>query len=122
MSLDGWLGIGLRDQVVDEAIEWVIRLDDSDLSDHDRLQFFIWLEQSPEHHWAYEEISEVWSKLHGLREVADALHRSEVIAFPLGPSTTENTALVGLKGDPFTRWSWSAIILVVVGMVAAAIA
>ena len=121
MSLDGWLGIGLRDQVVDEAIEWVIRLDDSDLSEHDRRQFFIWLEQSPEHHWAYEEISEVWSKLHGLREVADAMHRSEVITFPPKPSISQNAASARIKVDPFSAWSWSAMILVVVGMVAAAI-
>ena len=82
MSLDEWLGAGIPEDVVEKAIEWVARLDGSELPPSERADFFTWLDEAPEHQWAYEEISEAWSKLHGLREVADVLHRSQVLHFP----------------------------------------
>lgn len=88
MSLDLWLGAGIPEDVVEKAIEWVARLDGNELPETERADFFAWLDEAPEHQWAYEEISEAWSKLHGLREVADVLHRSQVVHFP---GRTEST-------------------------------
>jgi ferric-dicitrate binding protein FerR (iron transport regulator) len=81
MSLDLWLGAGIPEDVVEKAIEWVARLDGTELPQSERADFLTWLDEAPEHQWAYEEISEAWSKLHGLREVADVLHRSQVVQF-----------------------------------------
>ena len=77
------------------------------------------MDEAPEHQWAYEEISEAWSKLHGLREVADVLHRSQVVHFPSQTASTFPIAVPRLsRFDLYSVFSWSAIALVAAGLFA----
>jgi len=119
MSLDEWLGVGIPEEIVEKAIEWVARLDGTELPEAERAEFFAWLDEAPEHQWAYEEISEAWSKLHRLREVADVLHRSQVVHFPSQTASTSPIAVPGLsRFDLYSVFSWSAIALVAAGLFA----
>ena len=119
MSLDEWLGVGIPEDIVEKAIEWVARLDGTELPETERAEFFTWLDEAPEHQWAYEEISEAWSKLHGLREVADVLHRSQVVHFPSQTASTSPIAVPGLsRFDLYSVLSWSALALVAAGLFA----
>jgi ferric-dicitrate binding protein FerR (iron transport regulator) len=117
MSLDEWLGVGIPEDTVEKAIEWVARLDGTELPETERAEFFSWLDEAPEHQWAYEEISEAWSKLHGLREVADILHRSQVVHFPSQTASTfPITAPESSRFDLYSALSWSALALVAAGL------
>ena len=115
MSLDEWLGIGLADEIVDEAIAWVAMLDGDTLGDDEKRSFFAWLDAAPEHQWAYEEISEAWSKLKGLQAVKESLMRSEVVYLTAPPSVADSASPTA---DTYSRLSWLALVLMLVGVIA----
>lgn len=119
MSLDEWLGIGLPDEIVDEAIVWVAKLDGDTLNDEEKQAFFVWLDAEPEHQWAYEEISEAWSKLKGLQAVKDSLVRSEVVYFK-APQQDEHAQ--PMTPDSYSRLSWLALGLMLMGVLVGIVA
>jgi ferric-dicitrate binding protein FerR (iron transport regulator) len=119
MSLDEWLGIGLADEIVDDAIVWVAKLDGDTLSDEEKRAFFVWLDAAPEHQWAYEEISEAWSKLKGLQAVKDSLVRSEVV-YLTRPVELADSSPLGT--DTYSRLSWITLGLMLIGVVVGIVA
>jgi len=117
MSLDEWLGIGLPDDIVEEAIVWVAKLDGGEINVEEKQAFFAWLDSAPEHQWAYEEISEAWSKLRGLQAVKESLIRSEVLHLP-----ARSPIAVGEPNHTgYSLLSWVSICLMIVGMFAGVI-
>jgi transmembrane sensor len=114
-SLDEWLGIGLPDEVVSEAIDWIVKLDSETMSDEERRAFFVWLDEKPEHQWAYEELSEVWSKLHGLKSIKERLLSSEVVPFEVRDKTSPST--VEDQIDPYPVVAWTALGIMLFGLV-----
>lgn len=113
MSLDEWLGIGLPEEIVEDAIVWVAKLDGDTVANKEKQAFFLWLDAAPEHQWAYEEISEAWSKLKGLQAVKDALIRSEVVYIntPVEIDDQSKTA-----ASTYSVLSWLSIVLMLVGV------
>lgn len=119
MSLDEWLGIGLSDEIVDEAIVWVAKLDGDTLSEDEKRAFFVWLDAAPEHQWAYEEISEAWSKLKGLQAVKDSLVRSEVVYLTAPAQVDDSSPTIP---DTYARLSWLALGLMLTGVLVGIVA
>lgn len=119
MSLDEWLGIGIPDEVVDEAIAWVAKLDGETIEADEKFAFFVWLDAAPEHQWAYEEISEAWSKLRGLQAVKDSLVRSEVVYLE---QTIHVAEVSNSVSKAYTVMSWASIVLMLTGLVAGIVA
>ena len=67
MSLDEWLGIGIPAESIDAAIDWVAKIDQQPLTSEQERVFLAWLDEQPENQWAFEEISEAWSRINGAR-------------------------------------------------------
>lgn len=113
MSLDGWIGVGISDEVIEQAHSWIARLDSNLITDGERLQFWHWLDESPEHRWAYEELSESWAKLSMLKDAEHQVDRSRVVAFPAKTQTAFVTANVV---DRYSGQSVAALLLMVCGL------
>ena len=121
MSLDGWIARGVPEEVADVAIQWVARLDSNEISDADRAAFFAWLDASPINRWAYNDISESWTKLSTLNEMGHRVDRAKVLQFPqkVSPATVSGS-VSGLVSTKVHQSSWPAIAamsLMVVGLV-----
>ena len=119
MSLDEWLGIGIPDDIVDDAIAWVAKLDGDTIDPDEKRAFFDWLDAAPEHQWAYEEISEAWSKLKGLQAVKDSLVRSEVIYLEPAVQVAQVSSSVS---KAYAVMSWASIVLMLTGLLAGVVA
>ena len=62
MSLEEWVGVGIPDEIVAQAISWVTLLDSDDATLEQQVEFYQWLEADSIHQWAFEELSEFWAK------------------------------------------------------------
>jgi ferric-dicitrate binding protein FerR (iron transport regulator) len=62
VSLEEWVGIGIPDEIVEQAISWVTLLDSDDATLEQQVEFYQWLEADSIHQWAFEELSEFWAK------------------------------------------------------------
>ncbi|MEM9305520.1 MAG: DUF4880 domain-containing protein, partial [Pseudomonadota bacterium] len=82
MSLDDWLGDRIPDVIMDDAAAWMTRLDANRCNTADRLAFARWLDEDTRHRAAFEELSEVWARLHTLTEIDVDETESPVLAFP----------------------------------------
>jgi len=60
-QLDDWLALGIPDDIVDQAIHWLVVLD-ADSNPDTRALFMVWLDQDLLHRWAFEELSSLWAK------------------------------------------------------------
>ncbi|MEM9301035.1 MAG: FecR domain-containing protein, partial [Pseudomonadota bacterium] len=85
MSLDDWLGDRIPDVIMDDAAQWMTRLDADRCNTGDRLAFARWLEEDTRHRAAFEELSEVWARLHTLTEIEVDAEAAPVLAFPERP-------------------------------------
>lgn len=115
-SFDEWIGAGIPDHILDEAIDWITRLDSDAVSCLDRENFSKWLDQEPMHRWAFEELSEVWAKVNTLSDLKILTGRDNVVPFNKTPTAVPITK--PLEGP---KW-WQAaacIALIVMGVVAA---
>lgn len=92
MSLDGWIGLGIPEEVAEQALQWVARLDSDQVSQEDRTGFMQWLDVSPTNRWAYTELSESWAKLSMLQEVSHLVDCSKVLEFKIPESAVRQTA------------------------------
>lgn len=62
MNLDEWVGYGLPEHTMDQAVAWLVKLESGDMAESEYRQFSQWLDSQPEHRWAFEELSAVWAK------------------------------------------------------------
>ena len=118
-SLTDWISGNIPDVVMDDAAAWMAVLDSERCNEADRLSFARWLDEAPSHRWAFEELSEVWARLHILSDVEPLLAQDKVVAFPgtggrAAPLPTRHST------QP-KRGDWSALVaslIVVAGVVA----
>lgn len=82
MSFDEWLCFGIPEQIVNEASDWIAILDSKSVTIEQQQTFFIWLDEKPEHRWAFEELSEAWAKTSLLSGLESQLEQSQVLEFP----------------------------------------
>lgn len=81
-SINDWLGRNVPDAVMDDAAAWLARLDSEQSTLADRAAFARWLNEDATHQWAFEELSEVWARLHTLADVRPLLDDPGVRLFP----------------------------------------
>jgi len=81
-GFDDWIGQNIPDHVMEEAASWMALLDSSSCNPADRVSFAQWLSEDPLHQGAFEELSEVWARLHMLSEVPAMTNHPDIIPFP----------------------------------------
>ncbi len=80
-------------RLLDEAASWIARLRAPDASSRDKSDFSRWLNQSPEHIQAFDEMSETWASLGAAAHI-------EELTTPLSAPSPANQK----ESD---RWNWS---------------
>lgn len=53
----------IDDATMDDAIAWYLKLKDASVTQHDQQAFNAWLQQSPLHHFAYQEAKQLWQDI-----------------------------------------------------------
>jgi transmembrane sensor len=110
--IDDWIGHNIPEAVLNDAASWMALLDAERCNDADRLAFARWLDEDTSHRWAFEELSEVWARLHTLADVRPLLDDARVTRLPSRP-----TEAVAMPAPP-VRSDWTALVaslLVVLG-------
>jgi len=110
-GFDDWLGQNIPDHIMEDAAKWMALLDSGDCTPADRVAFARWLAADPLHQGGFEELSEVWARLHMLSDVPAMAEHPNVIPFPAKQETTlfEDEIAVGRS-----EWSTLAASLVVI--------
>lgn len=111
--LDDWVGRNIPEVVLNDAAAWMALLDSERCNPADRVAFARWLDEDPCHQWAFEELSEVWARLHTLVDVPAVMAVSNVVPLRTGPATAVNA-------KPAPRSDWTALVasvLVMLGVV-----
>ncbi len=106
-SLDTWISQNIPDAVMDDAASWLARLDSEYCNASDSLAFARWLNEDPTHRWAFEELSEVWARLHTLTDVGEQIESSNVTRLPV---PNGNNSGVGAATSVEQRSDWSVLI------------
>ena len=78
-----WIGQNIPDQIMEDAASWLALLDSASCTRSDRFAFVRWLNAEPLHQRAFEELSEVWARLHTLTDMPAMLDHHDVIPFPV---------------------------------------
>lgn len=85
-QLDDWLAMGIPEPIVNDAVEWIVKLDgepDAAL----QTEFMQWLDQDLLHRWAFEELSALWARqivvAKGVSSVTEMVRPKE--PEPVGP-------------------------------------
>lgn len=115
MNIDDWIGTEISEEIIEQATQWVARLDadqeqidlacESSLSATADTQalFYAWLDQAPVNQVAFAQVSELWAKTSCLKHMEHLLEPSQILTFPdrfkqhLQPSsktTLSNTPLL----------------------------
>ncbi|WP_168171430.1 FecR/PupR family sigma factor regulator [Lacimicrobium sp. SS2-24] len=105
MSIDEWVGYGIPEEIIDEAIVWLTKLDSGEMSDQQKTEFAHWLDDDPNHRWAFEEVSTVWAR-------SSIRHDTSV-------SKSKASGLTNHKNGSryYASLSYIAIALVILGLV-----
>jgi transmembrane sensor len=114
-GFDDWLGQKIPDHIMEDAATWMALLDSSNCTSADRIGFARWLSTDPLHQGAFEELSEVWAKLHMLSDVSAMVDHPDVIPFPVQAENREFQDEVKPR-----RSEWSTLttsLLIVVGVI-----
>lgn len=114
-SYDDWIGRNVPDVIMEDAAAWMALLDSPDCNIGDRMAFARWLSEDTTHRWAFEELSEIWARLHSLTDINELSDQPNVIRFP------EKRIVEGTfpeSGDARTdrtfEWSTVAAVLILV--------
>ncbi|MDN4503803.1 DUF4880 domain-containing protein [Alteromonadaceae bacterium BrNp21-10] len=116
MFLDEWIGYGIPESAVQEATQWLVKLDSGSLSEQQQGQFNQWLDSDPTHRWAFEELAEVWAKMATLNDVQHQIELPEVVAFPVIHSPADEPQDERVATDPYA--ALISIAIIVAGFVA----
>jgi transmembrane sensor len=81
-GFDDWIGQNIPDHMMEDAASWMALLDSSNCTAADRIAFAQWLSADPLHQGAFEEMSEVWARLHTLSDVPALIDHPDVLPFP----------------------------------------
>ncbi len=88
-GFDDWIGQNIPDHIMDDAASWMALLDSSACTPAERVSFARWLSEDPLHQGAFEELSEVWARLHILSDVPAMTDHPDVIPFPVRVEANE---------------------------------
>lgn len=66
----GSQAIAIIDQTVrDEALEWIVEFDAGDVSPEEKARFIRWLNASPSHHEAFEDLQRKWRRIDAVQRL-----------------------------------------------------
>ncbi|MFT5813175.1 MAG: hypothetical protein ACI9VT_000915 [Psychroserpens sp.] len=114
MSLEEWVGVGIPDEIVEQAISWVTLLDSDDATLEQQVEFYQWLEADSIHQWAFEELSEFWAKSQMTKEHIALLDDSSVTNLNKLISSTNNDNLPISK---YPTYEVMSLALIAVGLI-----
>ena len=80
--MEEWTGSSTPDPIFDQAEVWIAFMDSDLATAKDRDAFMQRLEASHGHRCAYHELSDVWAKLHLLKDYRTFIDCPKVIEFP----------------------------------------
>jgi len=83
MTIDNWTGFDIPASSLDEAADWIARLDSDSVSPQDQYVFMCWLEKSYSNRRAYEELSLSWAKFSLLKSSEHLIDVPQVLQFPI---------------------------------------
>lgn len=109
-GFDDWLGQNIPDNIMEDAAHWMALLDSNECTPADRVAFARWLSADPLHQGGFEELSEVWARLHTLSDVPALVDHPDVIPFPV---KAENTAFHDEIPPKRSEWSTLAASLLI---------
>lgn len=72
------LQFGSKQEIREEASQWVLRLDDPEIDEQTLESFLTWIEASPQHRQEFIEIASVWGNLDTLSELAGVIPLEEL--------------------------------------------
>lgn len=112
MSLEEWLAIGVPDEIADQAMTWIARLDSEDCDRAVQEAFQQWLSADPVHLWAFEELSEFWAKTSFLDVPQDLsiLVQQDSLGQPIRPELLEYSR--------YPKIATTAIFCIAIGLLA----
>jgi ferric-dicitrate binding protein FerR (iron transport regulator) len=114
VSLEEWVGVGIPDEIVEQAIAWVTLLDSDDATLEQQVEFYRWLETDSIHQWAFEELSEFWAKSQLSKEHIALLDEDSIT------NLNELTSVTNQNDRPISTYpiyEITSLALVVVGVV-----
>ena len=118
-TLQDWLPRDIPAAVTEDAAGWMARLDAECCTEADRLAFARWLDEDPQHRWAFQELSEVWARLRTLADVRPLLDQPTVSCLPTAIPRATAHAAAPRAGKPQHDWSTlAASLLVILGFTA----
>ena len=102
--------IKLSDDALEQAAEWVVRLNDPRASEDDFSEWQQWLAKDAEHVQAFHEVQDAWQRASAVADVIAA------------PTSDDRVTAAAKRTTSFTpRWSWAlslaATVLIVCGIV-----
>lgn len=114
MSLEEWVGIGIPDEIVEQAISWITILDSDDTTLEQEIEFYQWLEKDSIHRWAFEELSEFWAKSQLSKEHIALLEAESLDTLNELKLITNNDNPSSLK---FPIYEIASLTLILIGLV-----
>ena len=112
MSLEEWVGVGIPDEIVEQAISWVTLLDSDDATLEHQVEFYQWLEADSIHQWAFEELSEFWAKSQLSKEHISLLEEDSIASLDELTCVTNNKQPI----SKFPLYEIASLVLIVVGL------
>lgn len=120
-DIEDWTGRNIPEVVLQDAAAWLALLDSDRCNAADRLAFARWLAEDRCHQWAYEELSEVWARLHTLADVRPLLAGPKVVSLVDRASSFDHAVAVRdarPRAGGSSDWTGlAAAVLVVAGFV-----
>lgn len=97
------------DRVTEEAADWCLRLQSSDVSDADRAAFERWCLADPRHLAEFDAMREIWGLSAGLRPRVTAGPATAPIEIPVAAAAAAAPAAV-VRGPSRRRWAMAACV------------
>ncbi len=112
MSLEEWVGVGIPDEIVEQAISWVTLLDSDDATLQQQVEFYQWLEADSIHQWAFEELSGFWAKSQLSKEHISQLEGDSIVNLnELNCDSNKNN-----QSSTFPIYEISSLALIIIGL------
>jgi len=81
MSMEEWTGYSVPEPILEEASQWIAKLDAKNGSEQDRIAFTLWLASDPLHQTAYGELSALWAHTSVIKNFSHLVEESKVLPF-----------------------------------------